>query len=690
MANAALKEGEQATTNPLDQEKKATEVQPESIYTEDEGKYFTHLTNKLDKAKRINAQAYPEFKGKNRYQYFDDNEKIANTHLPEKKNDDDVVVSVGTVETKLDALLSNINNLNLGLDVLAFDQEKTPLTETAIALEDVIHDTKIQEPSDGGGDEEKRISRQRELLKQGTSLVQVEWLKKFEIKKKLKGKYDGKFRDSAVEWSEKLELVFEGPTSTLLYSPNFFPGDITKFFMEDQPFIFVVIHQNYLEAKAKYGKFENWKYVRRGKFSSSNDINENTTNTIYDNKWRLTDVKDDQVEIILYQSQPDDEMQIIINGVMMLPIGFPLSAVTPGGKYNIAKQVFRILNEQFFWGGAFVSSGSVQEISRLIDEMLKLFVLKTRRSFMPPYINTSGRVITSKVLSAGRITMGIPPQSLVPIDQNQVQGITSGEVAVFEKMQELINQNTVSEQFTGQQGKSGTTATEVVALQKQSRLVLGLTILACSLLEKKIGYLFLYLILENWFEPTGEKIEGIGEARKLVSTYRGTSREANIGNEGSGIRKVILQNGELPDAREIRKEELAYEKENGKPLRKIYLDPVKFKKAKILWYIEVVPKEKESSALLKLLFKEQINDVLSFMQLGSRPNMDALEEEFARVWGKSRNKLFMQSNVGANMAGVSGALAGGQGNSLPQLAASIQGRNAQSANNIPDTAAAVG
>ena len=122
MANAALKEGEQATTNPLDQEKKATEVQPESIYTEDEGKYFTHLTNKLDKAKRINAQAYPEFKGKNRYQYFDDNEKIANTHLPEKKNDDDVVVSVGTVETKLDALLSNINNLIFGLFFLAFHQ----------------------------------------------------------------------------------------------------------------------------------------------------------------------------------------------------------------------------------------------------------------------------------------------------------------------------------------------------------------------------------------------------------------------------------------------------------------------------------------------------------------------------------------------------------------------------------------
>ena len=69
------------------------------------------------------------------------------------------MVSAGTIEQKLDALLSNINNLNLAPEVFAFDKQNNRIATLGKALEDIIHDTEIREGADGGGDEENRLVR---------------------------------------------------------------------------------------------------------------------------------------------------------------------------------------------------------------------------------------------------------------------------------------------------------------------------------------------------------------------------------------------------------------------------------------------------------------------------------------------------------------------------------------------------
>lgn len=637
--------------NPLDKSEVADAYKLERVYKETDKEYFSFLQQRLERAKTLRNEVYPEFNNKTYQQYFDENEKIANTHhLDPKKNPDDVVVSAGTIEQKLDSLLSHINNLNLSCDVYAFDRENNRVNALGVALEDIIYHTEIRDGGDGAGDEEKKLIRQRELLKQGTVFVQEEWLKKYEIKKKLNQEYNGEFANFA-GYSEQLVKVFDGPSRTKLYGPNVYMGDLTKFYIEDQPYIFVAIKTGYQNAKSKYGKFENWKYVQPGALPTMGSSSEEAS--LFDMKWRLFEMEQDEVEIILYYDKPRDEFQIIVNGVALLPVGFPMSAVCPRGEYNIAKQTYRILNDKFAYGGAFVSSGSVKEISSLIDEMLKLFVLKTRKSFTPAYVNTSGRVIDRKVLTPGRISMGIDPQALVPIAGNEVQGITAGEVGLFDKFQGLIDKSTVSDQFTGQSSGGTQTATEVLELQRQARLTLGLTIVACALLEKKLGYLRLYNILQNWFEPYDTKVQGIEDARELIRTYRKTTRDVSIPGEGPGERSVIPQDEELPSADVIRGLERKEEKERGMPIRKIFLNPTELKAAGILWYLVVNTKERESSPFFKLIFREMLSDMLTLLQFGSVPNKDGLEEEFARVWGKPRNKLFSSTQVPPEMAGAS-------------------------------------
>ncbi|HEC64411.1 MAG TPA: hypothetical protein ENI23_03875 [bacterium] len=607
------------------------------IYREKDKDYLTFIQARLEEAKRQKEYPYHDTNGKTYYQIYEENEKIANTLLPPKKNDDDVMVSAGTVENKLDALLANINSLNLKPEVRAYDKNNNLIDELGIALEDTMEMTAENDGNDDGGDEEKKLLRQRELLKQGIVFVQEEWLRLFETKKILNKKYTGQFKDFTDKWSMSNELVYEGPGRDLLYGPNVFLGNMLEFTMAKQPYIFSVVNRDYDVAKAKYGKFENWEHVKKGAvpLATTSSIDR----TIFDNNWRLTELRQNQVEIITYQDKTRDEFQIIINGVMMMPVGFPLSAMTPGGDYNIAKQIFRPINHKFAYGSAFVASGAVKQISALIDEMLKLFVLKTRKSFTPAYINTSGRVISKKVLTPGRITMGIPPEALQKIGE-EGQGVTTSEFGVLRELQDRIDKATVSNIFQGQQAKGGTTATEIIEVQKQAKLTLGLAIAACVLLEQKVSYLRLWNLLENWFNPIDTKEVVINDVRKYVNQFRNTNREVNIDGEGLGNRQVIPTDEKLPDAQTIRDGELAEEKRLGHPVRKIFLNPKGLKAAKLRWFIVVVPKEKESSAIDKVMFREMFADLTGLMQLGSIPNLDTIEDEFSRLHSQSRNKLF--------------------------------------------------
>lgn len=624
--------------NPLQKEEEKKD-DLNFLYSSEDKNYLSFLQRRLEDSRNMKNTPLPEFNNKTYYQDFEENVKIAHTKLPEKKNEDDVILSAGTIEDKLNSLLSHVANLDLSPEVMAYDRENNQLNDLGIALTDTIFMTEQIDGGEIGGDEEKKLLRQRELLSQNAVFVQEEWLRKFERKKKLSAKYDGQFKDWK-NWNDSLELCFEGPSRNLIYGPNVYLGDITEYSMEKQPYIFIAYQEHYDIAKTKYGKFENWVYVKAGKIPDSET---NEQRTIYDMKFRLNPVRDNHVEIILYQDKPTDEFQILINGVCMLPIGFPLSAVSPSGEYNVVKQVFRVVNHKFAYGKPFVKSGSVYEIAGIVDEMLKLFVLKTRKSVAPPYANVSGRVISKKVLSPGRITMGISPDALKPIG-TEGQGVTSNEYNILKELQDRIDKSTVSPQFQGQQGKSGTTATEVMELQRQAKQTLGLTIAACVLLEKKLGYLRLYNIIENWFNPFDTKVVTVDDVRKELKMYRNTTRQTNIEGEGMGERQVIPveSKDELPASKEIRNLELEEERRTGTPTRKIYLDYNTLKTAKIRWYIVITPKEKEGTAFFKILFREQLADMMVLMQLGSVPKLDGIEEEFSRVWGKSRGKLFGQ------------------------------------------------
>lgn len=629
-------------SNPLDVSKANGQPAEQSVdpvkLNEEQVKYQDFLEKRLTYAQVTRDRSWPEFTDKTYLKYYEENEKIANTYLEAKKNEDDVKIASGTIEAKLNVLLSHIDNLNLTPEVLAFDKEDKPMRDLGTAFTDILDRLAEHDGGADGGDTEKRMLRQKELIKQGTVFVQDKWCTKRQAKKILNKKYDGTFNFNA--WETVWAKTYEGPDRVLLYGPNVYLGDITAFSMDDQPYVFTVETMPYDVAKTLFGTFENWKYVRKGMPSASSTTNAIGGRTIYDGKFRLSSLEEDQVEIIKYQDPIRDEFQIVINGVMQLPIGFPLSAVVPGGKINIAKQVLYPINPQFAYGKSFVSSGDVYELSKIIDEMLRLFVLKTRKSITPPYLNVSGKIISKRVLSPGNISQGIPPNSLQPIG-SESQGVTAGEYQIYQELLHNVDRSTIGPAFQGQQSAPGTTATEIVAVQRQAKLSLGIIISACTMLEQKLAYLRLPIVIANYFEPIGEIM---GEDGVALKKYKSTSREVTIDGAGNGTRLVIPLDGLLPGKEIVRALEISDEKETGYPSQRIYLSPKNLKAAELTWRCVVVPKEKESSATAKLMFREILNDAMGLIKLGSRPNMAGMEEEFARVYGVDRNKYFASAS----------------------------------------------
>lgn len=615
--------------NPLVEDKKEL---AEIKYDDKTWLYKTFLETRLRNAQSSRDSAHAEFNGLTYLQWFERNERLANTVIEPRPNSNEKPLSTGTVESKLTSLLSHLDNLNLVPKVYAFNRDNKQLRDLGTAFTDILKVTAEHDGGDEGGDKEKRMSRQRELLKQGTVFVQETYLNKYQIKKKLKAAYKGEFSNFS-GYTEKLTKVFEGCNRELLYGPNVYLGDITQFSMNDQPFAFTVETMSYDVAKTIYGQFENWKYVRAGRYTSpTTDTATTGGKTIYDAKFRLLQIEQDQVEIIKYQDPHNDEWALMINGVLMTPAGFPLSAVTPDGKFNITKQILYIKNNQFAYGGSFVATGSVYELSRAADNMLSLFDLKTRKSIATPYVNITNRVIPAKVLNPGNITMGIPPNALQAIGQ-EGQGVTSSEFQVYKELLDNIEKSTISNVFQGQQAKSGATATEIMEVQRQAKLNLGIIIAAATLLEQKIAYLRLYNVIGKWLEPVGTYADG-------SNRYRNVSRETSIEGYGKGERRVIPIDGELPPPEVVRMLSLQDEQKLGMPVRRLYLSPKMVREAQILWHIIVEAQEEETSAYHTLRFREQVGDAISLASMGAQLNLDGITDEFGAVYQKDKSKFF--------------------------------------------------
>lgn len=637
-------------------EKEENRVQ-RPLYSQTEEEYLKGLQKQMEVARDARDQDHEEFDGMSYAAHYQQNERWANTYIQPKKNKEDTNFQSGTIRQKLFALLAAVVNLNLSGDISAFENEGLVVQSLGDAMEDIILKT-----NEYDGDDEKKFLRQYELLKHGTVFVEEIWDERMMKSKTLAKKFDGKIH--GVKWTEKMKKAFARPTRNIVPGINIYLGDISKYDIAQQPFIFTVDSVPYQEAKSMFGTWERWDNVPRkiqqfdpGTQSDSLNIN-----------WRVLELQEDRVEIVRYQDKWNNEFAVILNGVLATPVGLPL----PWGyeEYNIAQQNLEPIHSKFAYGKSLVSR--IRNKVALLDELMRLGVLKTQKSFMPPYLNLSGRVLSNRVLMPGKISHGLPPNSLVPISDKEAEGITNSELAMIQEIQESINSETTSPIFQGQQPQGDPTATEIIEVQRQAKMVLGLTIFAMTMLEWKLEWLRLKNLLQNWFEPEGSVFD---EARGLMkSKYREVSVDRPVDGEGMG-KRMVIPSEEIPSGKAIMQAEDALSQEQGGPVRLIFLNPEQVCSSKLVWQIVVRPKERKTTEVSKLMFRAFMGDIAP---LG--PNIGYLQEKAASVWEEDPRKLFAPNPPPDPMAqpaeGAEGEGGGGPKVNMPGISspAKIMGK----------------
>lgn len=590
-------------------------------YSEEELKYMGRWKQRLVRTKNNRDREHFELDGMTFLEWYQNNEKLANTFVGRKSNRSDVNYQSGTIRQKLWTFLAAINKMNLQASVMAFDDQETMLNDLGLALSTILRKTEELD-----NDEEKRLIRIYEMLKQGTVFVQEQWKKQFRVRKSLNKKFSGQVK--GLQWQKQLQEYLSCPSRDVLWSPGVYLGSMKTYFMKDQPFAFTVDIQPYETVASQFQNWERFKNVPRKLITQMSAIGATNAAPF----WSINDnIQNDQVEIIRYEDPWNDEFMLSLNGVMMLPVGFPLSEITPDGEFSFTSQQFEMIHAKFPYGKSLPMK--LRNKVAVLDEAIKMGVLKNQQSFAPTMVNRTGRHLSSSIFFPGKILHGIDPEKLTILNEKFAQGVTQGEMAMMEFFQGQVDDDSVNKTFQGASNTTKTdTATEVLTIQEQSSMIVGQAIFTSAMLEKKLADLRIPNLIKNWFNPIDTKMD---EIRGIVDKFRTVNIEGQVPGKGNG-RLIVVPTEAPPTPEQIYSEEQS----SSYPMRKIYIVPSLLKVFKYTFQTIVNPTDKRSGTTGKLLFRAMMADAVAYFDQDL--NVEYLEERFAETWQEDPSKMFMK------------------------------------------------
>ena len=594
-------------------------------YSDEEKEYWGKITRQMIRARNQRYQAYPEFNDMTYNNYYVSNARASNSYIPPKRNKQDARIVTGTTEEKSVTLLAALLNFNFEPIVEPFDKDNVPVSKLGESLQPLIFRSRQQE--EAPFDSIKMLAY-KELLDQGTLFTEDLYYEYDEIVKTMNVDW-AKSVDMSVTWKEskKRRNYFK---TNVLSGLNVYLGNIRQPFIVNQPFVVTREVMSYEEAKAVYSNWSRWKYVPHNLTPLKFD--EASLSEPYNN-WYLEDLQAEMVEIVRYQNRSKNEMQLFINGVMMLPKGFPLSVMSGVCEYTIGQTNLFPLGKYFAYGRGISAKTKVDQV--LLDELYRLIILKTRQSFVPPRANNTGKTINEEMFYPGAMTDNINPNLLPPM--MDATGVGSAEFNAFEFISRIVDNKTVSPVLSGQLGDANQSATSLLEAKKNSMMKMAVPLVAIMHWEASSAKARLHNILQHW---TKKKEDLNPLTGKIEEKYQAFFMDTNFADGTTGIRSVEFTDS-VPAPEQVDAENALLSQKLNRPVRKSYISPEAIRELDIWFYIRVLPAERDMD-----MFKRQqfIDGIQTAIQLfGPQAlNQAWLKEEFATKYELPREKLFVQ------------------------------------------------
>jgi len=613
--------------------KNKKELRPK--WSKEEENYRSFLIDRLLKADNQRNHEYTELDDMSYETYYTENSKAANAYIRPKDNAEDKRITTGTTLEKEATLLSSILNYDITPMIFSYNEINQEIFGFGDKLQDLIKKSRELEEYD-----EIKGLIYKEGYDQGTCFVEEICQKKYVNEKQIKSELKNLEK---LKW--KNETVYKGnELKTNLFSGlKIYLGNFREFFIQKQPYIFTVDLMSRAQAEVIFGQFDKWKYVPK---KVSKFVPETFGYTEYMD-FTMQEIEQDCVEIVKYYDKWVNEYQIMLNGVMMLPVGFPLTVVSPSGEYPMGKLDVAPISRYFALSKSVPAKTKVDQ--QVLDHFLRMMILKMEKSFNPPMANNTNRILSKNIFYPRTIHNNIDPSKLQPI--GDVNGLSNAEFNIFSFIKKIIDDKSISPLYSGQSVSGTQSATEIMELKKQNLMRIGQSVLGVIMFEKQMSNLRLYNLLQNWTEPMSEKFDEVKKAMKPIFM---TQSVESTDENGESVTNVYEFNEEAANTKTPEQIDAENKIMSGiKKRKKIYLNPKAIKEFKGSFYIKMNIQEKDKGDLDRMLFTQSVGEGFNLFTPQAF-NMAYLKEQWAIKNKLDPSKLFVQQQPIQPMTGEEG------------------------------------
>jgi len=553
-----------------------------SLQSKEKEEYKTDLFQLFHKAKKQRERGYKQFNGKTLIDYINLNHSLSMGYVGDIEVDEwQANTSTNLIRNKFVAVLAFLLDQMIQPEVSAQNGKFVDARAVSRDLEEILHENMQKNKYF-----QKYLDILIEAVGQGTVFVDTGYRRSKRDIKDIES-YDPD--TSNTKYKKKTIIDYEGLFIKVIpihevYLGNMFIKDIA-----DQPFIFRRIRMDYDSAKTIYGNYIDFNKVNRW-FGVNNDEDEPDYKIL-----DQADLVNGDVEILIYQSKPYDEMAIIINGVLITDIGQPLPY--DHKEYTLAKGIFNPFPDTEFAYGKSLAHEQMfnQEVA---DNLLNMLLDKTYLSLFKPLATLGREEVTSDIVIPGSIT------SMKDTEIRPIPGIgdpvTQGEVNVFQLIQSIQEQSTPQQAGNAASPKGdAVTASQVLAQQQDSIRLMGLFGFTIAFLLEDIAHLWLQVMLQFEFSPQ------INE--KKEATYRSffLSGRQVFKNKTRGVLEVRLSTdiplAGSPEEQDLLdktfKEEEQFKKATGETKMIRYVDPEMVRNYELIVKIQANPNPRGSKLL---------------------------------------------------------------------------------------------
>jgi hypothetical protein len=540
------------------------------------------------------------------------------------------------VRAKVMSISAHITSRMLFPKVFARNEQNESQEDSATVMRDLI-----EYASEENGYAKKTLYAVISACVNPYSLMHLEYAEAYRTVKT--EKENGKWKTKEI-----LDEDNSGFQLTPIPCDEFFFEDFYQEDIQKQGWLIWRRVQNYSTMKAKYGKSDNFKFVKAGYQVLYNDANI-TFYEVYDSNLRGS-----LCEEILFYSKPLDLFIPIVNGVMMTEPDNPNPRLDKN--YPFIKFIYESLNEGRCFAGKSLAF-KMQPDADIINTLYPLIIDGTYLSVMPPLIIAGEETIGADVVIPGvATTVSNPNATITPLRVGQ--DLQAG-LQALQTVEDSINQ---SSEDNIDFSKRDTAYSRSIQ-QQQAETLLGPFVIMVADYVRQYGKLLQSDILQYMTIADVGKIVGDGEL--VFKTFIVPDRQTDGGVKSRKIRF----DANLPENPSEEKElDMSYdileEQKGEKTSEELYkVNPKLFRELKFSVSVSPDVITPMSDDMEKAMGLELFDRAIALPNLGVNVDLEQVSKDFLfSLYPKAKPNVdkYFKEEAPVNPADQAMALAQGQ------------------------------